>query len=184
MSLGLPVMGYRVKLVDEEGNDVPVGQTGQIVVSGEMGRTLMKGYFKNSQATAETIHDGWLWTGDNARQDEGGYFFFVDRAKDMIKRAGENVAASEVEAVILDHPKVFDCAVIGVPDAMRDEAIVAIVVPAERESPGEDEIIGWCRQRLASFRVPERVEFRKQLPRTSVGKIQKHVLRAEIAVEI
>ncbi len=98
----------------------------------------------------------------------------------MIKRAGENVAASEVEAVILTHPQVFDCAVIGVPDPIRDEAIVAVVVPVEGESPGSDAIIAWCQGRLASFRVPERVEFRRVLPRTSVGKIQKHVLRAEL----
>lgn len=180
MSIGLPAMGYRVRIVDDSGKPVPQGETGQIVVAGEPGRTLMKGYFKNPQATAETIRDGWLWSGDNARQDEFGYFHFVDRAKDMIKRAGENVAASEVEAVILEHPKVFDCAVIGVPDPMRDEAIVAIVVPLEDETAGADEIIKWCKERLAGFRVPERVEFRQELPRTSVGKIQKHLLREEL----
>ncbi len=180
MSMGLPVMGYRVRLVDEQGNTVPRGEVGQIVVSGEPGRTLMKGYFKNRQATEETIRDGWLWSGDNAREDEEGYFYFVDRAKDMIKRSGENVAASEVEAVVLTHPKVFDCAVIGVPDPMRDEAIVAVVVTVEGEVVDEAAIVDWCRERLASFRVPERVEFRSQLPRTSVGKIQKHLLRAEL----
>ncbi len=98
----------------------------------------------------------------------------------MIKRSGENVAASEVEAVVLTHPKVFDCAVIGVPDPMRDEAIVAVVVTVEGEVVDEAAIVDWCRERLASFRVPERVEFRSQLPRTSVGKIQKHLLRAEL----
>lgn len=181
MSIGLPAMGYRVRLVDEEGNAVPRGEVGQIVVAGEPGRTLMKGYFKNQQATDDTIRHGWLWSGDNARQDDDGYFHFVDRAKDMIKRSGENVAASEVEAVVLTHPTVFDCAVIGVPDPMRDEAIVAVVVTVENETLDAESIIDWCRERLASFRVPERVEFRRELPRTSVGKIQKHVLRAEIA---
>lgn len=181
MSMGLPVMGYRVQLVDDNGKPVQQGETGQIVVSGEAGRTLMKGYFKNPEATGETIRDGWLWSGDNARQDEAGYFHFIDRAKDMIKRAGENVAASEVEAVIMTHANVFDCAVIGIPDPVRDEAIVAVVVPNEGSTPGEQEIIGWCAEKLASFRVPERVVFRSELPRTSVGKIQKHVLRAEIA---
>ncbi len=140
----------------------------------------MKGYFKNPEATADTIRNGWLWSGDNARQDDDGYFHFVDRAKDMIKRAGENVAASEVEAVILTHPQVFDCAVIGVPDPIRDESIVAVVVLVEGETLDGDAIINWCRERLASFRVPERVEFRRVLPRTSVGKIQKHLLRAEL----
>lgn len=183
MSMGLPVMGYRVRLVDEQGSMVARGETGQIVVAGTPGRTLMKGYFKNREATEDTIRDGWLWSGDNARQDDHGYFHFVDRAKDMIKRAGENVAASEVEAVILTHPKVFDCAVIGVPDPIRDESIVAVVVNVEGESLQSDAIIDWCKERLASFRVPERVEFRRELPRTSVGKIQKHVLRAEMATE-
>jgi crotonobetaine/carnitine-CoA ligase len=180
MSIGLPVMGYRVRIVDENGKPVPRGETGQIVVAGEPGRTLMKGYFKNPEATGETIRDGWLWSGDNARQDDDGYFHFVDRAKDMIKRAGENVAASEVEAVILAHRKVYDCAVIGLPDPMRDESIVAVVVPIEGETLEAGTIIEWCRERLAGFRVPERVELRRELPRTSVGKIQKHLLRAEM----
>ncbi len=118
MSMGLPVMGYQVQLVDETGKPVRSGDIGQIVVRGEPGWTLMKGYFKNPEATADTLREGWLWSGDNARQDKNGYFHFVDRAKDMIKRSGENVAASEVEAVILQHPDVFDCAVIGVPDEM------------------------------------------------------------------
>jgi crotonobetaine/carnitine-CoA ligase len=183
MSIGLPAMGYRVRIVDDGGAPVPPGETGQIVVAGEPGRTIMKGYFKNPDATADTIRDGWLWSGDNARQDEDGYFHFVDRAKDMIKRAGENVAASEVEAAIQTHPKVFDCAVVGVPDPMRDESIVAVVVTVEGESLEGEAVIAWCADRLASFRVPERVEFRDELPRTSVGKIQKHVLRAELVGE-
>lgn len=103
----------------------------------------------------------------------------MDRAKDMIKRGGENVAASEVEAVILQHPKVFDCAVIGVPDPMRDEAINAFVVLHQDQQATGEEIIAWCRNRLAKFRVPEFVEFRSELPRTSVGKIQKHILRRQ-----
>ena len=106
----------------------------------------------------------------------------------MIKRSGENVAAGEVEAVIREHPGVFDCAVIGVPDEMRDEAILAVVVPrgaagADGESYAaltEDAVIDWCRERLAAFRVPQFVRFREELPRTSVGKIRKHVLRAEM----
>ena len=183
MSMGLPVMGYRVQIVDERGRPVARGEIGQIVVAGLPERTLMKGYFKNQEATADTIHDGWLWSGDNARQDDDGYFYFVDRAKDMIKRAGENIAASEVEAVILTHPQVFDCAVVGVPDPIRDESIVAFVVPVQGESVQGDAVIAWCKERLAGFRVPERVELRETLPRTSVGKIQKHVLRAELIAE-
>ena len=132
MSMGLPAPAYTSRLVDESGRPVARGEIGQIVVQGEPGLSLMKGYYKNPEATAETLRDGWLWSGDNARQDEDGYFHFVDRAKDMIKRAGENVAASEVEAVIREHPAVFDCAVIGVPDEMRDEAILAVRGAARR----------------------------------------------------
>ena len=104
MSMGLPAPGYTSRLVDGNGRPVARGAIGQIVVRGEPGFSLMKGYYKNPEATAETIRDGWLWSGDNARQDEDGYYHFVDRAKDMIKRSGENVAASEVEAVIREHP--------------------------------------------------------------------------------
>ena len=179
LSIGLPALGYEVMLADDAGKPVSQGEAGQIVVYGQPGESIMKGYFKNSEATAATIHEGWLWTGDNAYQDNEGYFHFVDRAKDMIKRAGENVAASEVEAVILQHPKVFDCAVIGVPDPLRDEAIKAFVVLHQHQQATPEEIIVWCRDRLAKFRVPEFVEFRSELPRTSVGKIQKHVLRRQ-----
>ena len=179
MSMGRTVDGYATDLVDDDGRPVARGEAGQLVVRGTPGRTLMKGYHKNPEATAATLRDGWLWTGDTARQDPEGYYHFVDRARDMIKRAGENVAASEVEAAIREHPGVFDCAVIGVPDEMRDEAILAVVVPRD-DALREDEVIEWCRGRLARFRVPQRVAFRAALPRTAVGKIQKHVLRAEL----
>ena len=100
MSIGKPTIGYEVKIVDGEGKEVPNGQVGQIIVKGIPGRTLMKGYFKNPTATEETLRDGWLYTGDNARVSDEGYFYFVDRIKDMIKRAGENIAANEVESVL------------------------------------------------------------------------------------
>ena len=180
MSMGLTAAGYMTDLVDDDGRPVARSGAGQIVVRGEPGRTLMKGYYKNPEATAATLRDGWLWTGDTARQDPEGYYHFVDRAGDMIKRAGENVAASEVEAAIREHPGVFDCAVIGVPDEMRDEAILAVVAPGD-DALREDEVVAWCRGRLAGFRVPQQVVFRAALPRTAVGKIQKHVLRAELA---
>ncbi len=181
MTVGLPSPGWQVRVVDERGRDVPDGEPGQLLVRGEPGTSLMLGYFKNPEATAEAIRDGWLWTGDNVRINANGYFEFVDRAKDMIKRSGENVAAGEVEGVLKDHPSVFDAAVIGVPDQMRDEAIKAFVVLREGAAASEAELIAWCAARLANFRVPELVEFRTELPRTSVGKIQKHLLRAERA---
>ena len=150
-----------------------------MLVKGEPGWTIMKGYFKDEENTANTIQDGWLHTGDVAEVDEEGYFRFVDRAKDMIKRAGENVAAGEVEAVIKQHASVADAAVIGVPDEMRDESVKAFVILRDGMTATDAEIIDYCKTRLSKFRVPEFVEFRDEFPRTSVGKIQKHILRRE-----
>jgi crotonobetaine/carnitine-CoA ligase len=179
LSMGMVTLPYECKVVDEEGREVPPGTVGQLVVRGEPGYTLMKGYFKNPQATAETIRDGWLYTGDNAFMDEEGYFFFVDRAKDMIKRAGENVSAAEVEGVLNQHPAVFESAVIGVPDPIRDEAVKALVILKPGAQATAEELIAFCAERLAKFKVPQFVEFRDSFPRTSVGKIQKHILRRE-----
>jgi crotonobetaine/carnitine-CoA ligase len=178
-SIGLPALGYACDVVDEGGRAAPAGTVGQLLVRGELGVSLMKGYFKDPDATAATYKQGWLHTGDNVRVDEEGYFYFVDRGKDMIKRAGENVAASEVEEVLKQHPAVFDVAVIGVPDPIRDEAIKAFVILKEGEAVTEAALVDWCRERLARFRVPEFLEFRPEFPRTSVGKIQKHLLRRE-----
>ena len=171
---------YEVKLVDEKGNQVEAGMAGEIIVKGVPGKTIMSGYFKNPQATAETIRDGWLYTGDNAVMDEQGYFQFIDRKKDMIKRSGENVSAGEVEDVILQHPAVFECAVIGLPDEIKDESIVAVVVLRKGSSSGEAELIDHCEQKLAKFRVPQKIVFSDSLPKTSVGKIQKHLIREEL----
>jgi len=177
--IGLPRLGNEMKVVDEQGSEVPPGTLGEIVVQGVPGRTLMKGYYKNPEATAQTIRDGWLYTGDNGYMDEDGYFHFVDRKKDMIKRGGENVAAVEVEYVISLHPKVQEVAVVGVPDPIRDEAIMALVVLEGGETCTEEEIINFCKERLAKFKVPSFVEFKKSFPKTSIGKIQKNLLRKE-----
>jgi carnitine-CoA ligase len=194
LSIGRPVLGYEAKVIDETGAEVANGTVGQLVIKGEPGRTIMKGYFNNPSATEDTIQDGWLYTGDNARVDEHGYFHFVDRIKDMIKRSGENVAACEVEQVLAQHPAVYDCAVIGIPDTIRDESIKAYVIlrPGYRsdfDRPGytlgcvlENELISFCQSRLAKFKVPEVIEFVTDLPRTSVGKIQKHILRKQSAI--
>ena len=179
MSIGMPSLGYWCKVVDENGDEAPDGVPGEVLVKGEPGWTIMKGYFKDEENTAKTIQDGWLHTGDIAEVDEEGYFRFVDRAKDMIKRAGENVAAGEVESVIKQHSSVADAAVIGVPDEMRDESVKAFVILREGMTATDAEIIDFCAARLSKFRVPELVEFRDDFPRTSVGKIQKHILRRE-----
>jgi carnitine-CoA ligase len=175
LSMGMPVLGYECKVVDADGKEVPPGTVGELLVAGMPGVSLMKGYFKNEQATAETLRDGWLWSGDQAYMDEDGCFFFVDRKKDMIKRAGENVSASEVEETLKQHAAVFDAAVVAVPDPVRDQAIKAFVIVKDGAVATAVELIAWCRERLSPFKVPEIVEFRDVFPRTSVGKIQKHL---------
>jgi crotonobetaine/carnitine-CoA ligase len=174
-SMGRPVLGYEVRIVDEAGREVPPGTTGELIVRGTPGVSLMKGYFKNPEATARTLREGWLWSGDQAWRDADGYFFFVDRTKDLIKRAGENVSASEVEETLRQHAAVFDAAVVGVPDPLRDQAIKAYVILKDGAAASAEELIAWCRKRLSAFKVPAVVEFRATFPRTSVGKIQKHL---------
>src|SRR2546427_700582 len=175
LSMGMPVLGYECKVVDESGKEVAPGTVGELVVSGVPGVSLMKGYFKNPEATAQTLRDGWLHSGDQAVMDEDGCFFFVNRKKDMIKRAGENVSASEAEEALKQHRSVLDAAVRGVPAPLRGQAINAYVILRDGAGATSEELIAWCRARLSGFKVPERVEFRDVFPRTSVGKIQKHL---------
>ncbi|WP_405813670.1 AMP-binding protein [Streptomyces sp. NBC_01390] len=179
-AMGRPVAGARIRLVDDQGNDVPLGTPGQLLVGANPGCDVMTGYLANPEATASTLVDGWLHTGDVAAMDSDGFVIFVDRAKDMIKRAGENVACSEVEAVIGQHPAVFESAAVGVPDEMRDEALVAFVVLCQGAEATPDEILDFCRERLAKFKVPDSVKLVRELPRTPVGKIQKHRLKGSL----
>ncbi len=174
LAMGMPVLGYECKVVDERDREVPPGTVGELLVAGAPGVNLMRGYLKNDAATNESLRGGWLHTGDQAMMDEEGWFFFVDRKKDMIKRAGENVSASEVEETLKRHPAVFDAAVVGIPNPIRDQAIKAYVILAN-PIPA-DELIHWCGAHLSAFKVPEIIEFRDAFPRTSVGKIQKHLL--------
>ncbi|MGX9134619.1 AMP-binding protein [Rummeliibacillus sp. JY-2-4R] len=182
MSIGRPSIGYEVKLLDDHGYEVTRGEVGQIAVKGVRGRTLMKGYFKNDEATEQTFQGDFLLTGDNARIGEDGYFYFVDRKKDMIKRSGENVAANEVESALVEHAAVYEAAVIGIPDDMRDEAIKAYVILNKDSIVTESELIDHCKARLAKFKVPDLIEFVEDFPRTPVGKIQKHILRNSISI--
>ena len=175
LAMGMPVLGYECKVIDEKGSEVAPGTIGELVVSGVPGISLMKGYFKNEAATADALRDGWLHTGDQAYMDDEGWFFFVDRRKDMIKRAGENVSASEVEEALKQHAAIFDAAVVAVPDPIRDQSIKAYVIVADGATVTAEELIAWCGARLSPFKVPEAIEFRSAFPRTSVGKIQKHL---------
>ena len=175
-SIGLPALGRRVRVVTDAGLDAAPGQHGEIIVEGVPGRTIMLGYHDDPEATARTIVDGWLHTGDIGYRDEVGYLYFVDRAKDVIKRAGENVSASEVEAVVAEHPDVAAVAVVAVPDPVRDEAVKACVILRVGATATADDIKAYCAQRLAPFKVPTIVEFWASFPTTSVGKIQKKAL--------
>ncbi len=181
--IGIARTGNAVKIVDDDGRDVPPGTVGEMVVNGIPGRSIMKGYYNDPQATAATIRDGWLYTGDNAYMDDQGYFYFVDRKKDMIKRAGENVAACEVEYVISLHPSVQEVAVVGVPDAVREEAVLALVILQSGARCEEQDIIEWCSGKLADFKVPGCVRFVPDFPRTSLGKVQKNILRQQAVHE-
>lgn len=176
-SIGVPALDRRVRVVDSSGTDVAPGVHGEIIIGGEVGRDLMAGYYNDADATAEALRDGWLYTGDTGYFDDHGYLYFSGRSKDMIKRAGENVSASEVESVLVLHSRVDESAVIGVPDPIRDEAVYAYVVLTAGEPVPASELILFCSQRLSKFKVPSTVEIVDSLPKTSVGKVQKKLLR-------
>jgi carnitine-CoA ligase len=180
MSIGQVSLGYWCKVIREDGREASVGEVGELLVGGVPGISLTAGYLADPDATAAVLSDGWLRTGDLVSVDADGYFSFVDRNRDMIKRGGENVAASEIEGVLSSHPAVIEAAAVGVPDPMLDEAIVAFVVVLPTFTASPDELMAWCRERLAKFRVPSEIVVRDALPRTAVGKIQKHLLAAEL----
>jgi carnitine-CoA ligase len=145
------------------------------------GEPLFTGYFRNEEATQACFHDGYFSTGDNGWFDADGYLHFLDRSKDVIKRAGENIAAGEVERVLNEHAAVAESAVIGVFDPLRDEAVKAYVVLKPGAAASEAELQSWCASYLAKFKVPSFIEYRSDLPKTSIGKIMKYKLRAEHA---
>ncbi len=177
MCMGLPVAGYEVKLVDESGNPVPPGTAGELIVRANPGWTVTSGYYKNPAATAGLIRDSWLWTGDRALQDANGEFHFVGRSREMIKRGGENISPLEVEEALKAHPGVQDAAVVGVPDPLRDESLVAFVILRPANETTTESLQEWCRQKLSAFKVPGEFQFCAEFPRTSVGKTQRHLLR-------
>jgi catechol 2,3-dioxygenase-like lactoylglutathione lyase family enzyme len=175
-SIGRPALGIQVAVRRADGTPAGRGEVGELYVSGEPGITLMHGYLGDQEATSAVMDHGWLRTGDRAMVDAEGFFYFVDRAKDMVKRAGENVALSEVERVINELPFVSESAVIGVPDEVLDARIHAFVVCSPGQAGTPAQVQDWCRERLAKFKVPDSVAFLDALPRTAVGKIQKRSL--------
>lgn len=174
--IGPATPGREIRVVDDAFVDLPTDQVGRILVRGG---AIFSGYYKNPEASQACMRDGWFDTGDNGALDSDGYLHFFDRNKDVIKRAGENVAASEVERVLNAHPLIAESAVIGVPDPLRDEAIKAFVVLEPGATLSEDEVRAWCAGHLAKFKVPSFCEFRLSLPHTSIGKTMKYVLKME-----
>jgi acyl-CoA synthetase (AMP-forming)/AMP-acid ligase II len=174
-SCGKPLSNAQIKVVDAAGGGLPSGQVGEIVVRTPQ---VMKGYWRLKEATATTIRDGWLHTGDAGYFDEDGYLYVYDRLKDMIISGGENVYPAEVESVLFGHPAVADVAVIGVPDERWGEAVKAIVVRKPGGEVDGAELIAYARERIAHYKAPKSVDFVEALPRNPSGKILKRVLRA------
>jgi carnitine-CoA ligase len=181
-SMGWPTPGCVVDLHDASGAAVAVGEVGEIVVGGEPGIALFAGYLDDPETTAASFDDGWFRTGDRARRDVDGRYFFDGRRADVLKVAGENVSTVEVEQVLAAHPAVLEAAVIGMPDPVRDEVPVAFVVATDpARPPTVEELFDWCGQRLAKSKRPRDISFVDELPRTSVGKIRKFLLKDPMA---
>ncbi len=176
-SIGKPMSDVEMKIVNDEGNELPTGEVGEILARGPR---VMSGYWKDKEKTEKTIDKGgWVHTSDIGYVDEDGYFFLAGRATDMIIRAGENISPEEVEAVLHSHPKVDEAAVFGVPDEEWGEVPMATVVLKQGETATPEELMEYCRTNLASFKRPRSVAFVNELPRNPMGKVLKRVLREQ-----
>lgn len=178
LSCGRALPPGEIAIVDEAGRPLPAGTVGEVAYRGPQ---TMRGYWRNPDATAKALRNGWFRTGDAGHLDGEGYLFLSDRIKDMIKSGGENVYPAEVENVILKHPAIADAAVIGLPDERWGEAVGAVVVPSAGHELALEELQAYARRELAGFKIPRRLEILDDLPRNGAGKIQKHVLRAMFA---
>jgi long-chain acyl-CoA synthetase len=175
MSCGRPCVGIDLRVVDESGKEVAAGQKGELVARGA---NVMRGYWNNPQETTRAFRDGMFRTGDIGYRDTNGYFYILDRSKDMIVTGGENVYSGEVEAVIYTHPAVREAAVFGIPDPKWGELVMACVVLKPGKTLIADELIAYCRRSLANYKIPRRIEFSDtELPKSGSGKILKNVLR-------
>ena len=173
-SCGRPLPGAELKIVDEQGNSLAAGETGELLVRSS---TTMQGYWQLPEKTAETIVDGWLHTGDAGYLDEDGFFYIRDRVKDMIVSGGENIYPAEVENALFSHPAIQDVAVIGVPDIKFGEAALAVCVLKAGEAVEGDALIEFCKTRLAGYKTPRQYTFVQELPRNPSGKVLKRILR-------
>jgi acyl-CoA synthetase (AMP-forming)/AMP-acid ligase II len=174
LSAGRPIVGTEIRIVDDSDRDVPRGVVGEIIVRGGQ---LMRGYWRQEEATKEALRGGWMHTGDAGVMDEEGYIYIQDRVKDMIVSGGENVYPREIEDVLFQHPAIADAAVIGVPDDRFGEAVKAVVVLREGSSASEAEIMEFCRDKLGGYKRPRSVDFMDTLPRNPTGKVLKRALR-------
>jgi long-chain acyl-CoA synthetase len=174
-SIGTPVDGVEMKVVDDDGRELPLGEVGEIAIRGH---NVMKGYWRRPEATAQTIRDGWFHTGDMARLDEDGYFFIVDRKKDMVIRGGYNVYPREVEEVLYEHPAVREAAVIGVPHPELGEEVAAAVTLVAGADVEERELVDFVKGQVAAYKYPRHVWFVEALPKGATGKILKREIKA------
>lgn len=175
-SIGTSIINVENKIVNELGEELPPGVAGELIVRGP---NVMKGYYKMPEETAATIKNGWLYTGDIAKMDEEGYFYIVDRKKDMIIVGGYNVYPREVEEVLYNHPDVVEVAVLGVPDPNHGEAVKCFVV-SKNSSLTENDLIEYCKQHLAKYKVPSSIEFLDELPKNTTGKILRRALKEKV----
>jgi acyl-CoA synthetase (AMP-forming)/AMP-acid ligase II len=175
-SCGRAVFGTEIRIVDEDGNTLPTGEIGEIVASGPQ---LMKGYWKRDDATAKTIVDGWLHTGDAGRMDAEGYVYIQDRVKDMIISGGENIYPAELENVLMSHPAIQDAAVIGVSDEQWGEVPLAVLVSTGQQELTAEDLVAFCRDKLAGYKIPRQLAYVEALPRNPTGKILKKDLREQ-----
>ncbi|WP_251554382.1 fatty acid--CoA ligase family protein [Neobacillus muris] len=175
-SIGVSIPNVENKVVNELGEEVPIGEVGELIVQGP---NVMKGYYKMPEETSAAIRNGWLYTGDMARMDEEGYFYIVDRKKDLIIVGGYNVYPREVEEVLYNHPDVVEAAVLGVPDPNQGEAVKAYVVSNNHEITCE-QLQNYCREHLAKYKVPTSIEFLAELPKNTTGKILRRALRSQV----
>ncbi len=182
-SIGVAVPDTQCRIVDlDDGEtDMPVGETGELLIKGPQ---IMKGYLNNPEETAQTLTDGWLHTGDIAKMDDQGYFYIVDRKKDMIISAGYNIYPRDIEEVFFEHPKVVEATAIGIPHPKWGEAVKVFVVLREGETITPEELIEYCKDKLATYKLPTEIEFREELPKTNVGKVLKKELRVQQLDEI
>jgi long-chain acyl-CoA synthetase len=177
-SVGLPFPDTDCRIVDLNNGrtEMAVGQTGELIIKGPQ---IMQGYWNNPEETAAALKDGWLYTGDIAKMDEDGYFYIVDRKKDMIISAGYNVYPREIDEVLYGHPNVQEACTIGLPHPTRGEQVKVFVVLRQAESTSKEDLINYCRERLADYKLPNQIELRAELPKSSVGKILRKTLRDE-----